>query len=266
MNRHLSKLIQKSFSIQTKPTQNYTMPHPIWNKPELEQVSLEHKPALTFGDHFAYYFIQSMRVGFDLMSGYKKITPFQSELVSEKKWINRVLFLETVAGVPGFVAGMHRHLRSLRGMKRDQGWIHTLLEEAENERIHLLTFLNIKKPSLIFRTGVVLAQTWYVALFGVAYMFWPRVCHRIVGYLEEEAVKTYTHMIHEIEREGSPIHSWTTRKANQHSIEYWGLDNDATLLDVVKAIRKDEEHHKDVNHYFADDYTQSKPNPFPPGK
>lgn len=86
-------------------------------------------------------------------------------------------------------------------------------------------------------------------------MFWPRVCHRIVGYLEEEAVKTYTHMIHEIEREGSPIHSWCTRPAHENSIEYWGLEKDATLLDVVKAIRKDEEHHKDVNHHFADDYT-----------
>lgn len=61
--------------------------------------------------------------------------------MTEKKWLNRVVFLETVAGVPGFVAAMHRHLRSLRGLKRNQGWIHTLLEEAENERMHLLTFL-----------------------------------------------------------------------------------------------------------------------------
>lgn len=33
------------------------------------------------------------------------------------------------------VAGMLRHMHSLRGMKRDHGWIHTLLEEAENERM-----------------------------------------------------------------------------------------------------------------------------------
>lgn len=64
--------------------------------------------------------------------------------MTENKWINRVLFLETVAGVPGFVAGLHRHLSSLRRMKKDLGWIHTLLEEAENERFHLLTFLAIK--------------------------------------------------------------------------------------------------------------------------
>lgn len=98
-----------------------------------------------------------MRIGFDVLSGYRKVFPWQDNIISEKKWINRVLFLETVAGVPGFVAGMHRHLRALRGMKRDLGWIHTLLEEAENERVHLLTFLTIKKPSLVFRTGVILA-------------------------------------------------------------------------------------------------------------
>jgi hypothetical protein len=28
---------------------------------------------------------------------------------------------------------MLRHLRSIRRMKRDGGWIHTLLNEAENE-------------------------------------------------------------------------------------------------------------------------------------
>lgn len=128
--------------------------------------------------------------------------------MTERTWLNRVLFLETVAGVPGFVAGMHRHLRSLRGLKRDNGWIHTLLEEAENERMHLFTFLTIKNPSLLFRAGVVIAQVWYVALFSVIYFVLPRVCHRVVGYLEEEAVKTYTHMIHEIETEGSPLHHW----------------------------------------------------------
>jgi hypothetical protein len=98
------------------------------------------------------------------------------------------------------------------------------------------------------------------------YFLFPRVSHRVVGYLEEEAVKTYTHLIHEIETKGSPVHSWMTLPASRHSIDYWGLRENATLLDVVYAIRKDEEHHKDVNHKFADDYTQSERNPFPPGK
>lgn len=54
--------------------------------------------------------------------------------MSEAQWLSRILLLESIAGVPGMVAATVRHLRSLRLMKRDGGWIHTLLEEAENER------------------------------------------------------------------------------------------------------------------------------------
>lgn len=270
MIQRINKQFWKAFCSAKPPTEDkktvvYAMPHPVWNEEALNNVKIDHKEPLTFGDRFAHLFIQSMRVGFDVLSGYRKVFPWQDNIISEKKWINRVLFLETVAGVPGFVAGMHRHLRALRGMKRDNGWIHTLLEEAENERVHLLTFLTIKKPSFIFRSGVILAQLWYVLLYSIAYLIQPRVCHRIVGYLEEEAVKTYTHMIEEIELEGSSISSWKTRPAHPNSIEYWKLAPNATLLDVVKSIRKDEEHHKEVNHKFADDYTQQSNNPFPPG-
>lgn len=55
--------------------------------------------------------------------------------MSEKKWMIRNVFLESVAGVPGMVAGMLRHLHSMRRMKRDNGWIETLLEESYNERV-----------------------------------------------------------------------------------------------------------------------------------
>lgn len=96
---------------------------------------------------------------------------------------------------------------------------------------------------------------WYVTLFSVGYLFFPRVCHRIVGYLEEEAVKTYTKMIDEIQNPNSSIHHWKTVQAGQMPKEYWQLETTSTLYDVVLAIRKDEEHHKIVNHKFADDYT-----------
>jgi len=52
---------------------------------------------------------------------------------------------------------------------------------------------------------------WYVSLYTIGYMIWPRCCHRIVGYLEEEAVKTYTHCIDEIlSDEPTPINHWAT--------------------------------------------------------
>lgn len=92
-----------------------------------------------------------MRRMFDLVTGY-------GPDMNMKKWLRRIVFLETVAGVPGMVGGMLRHLRSLRSMKRDHGWIHTLLEEAENERMHLLTFLQLRQPGFFFRSMVILTQ------------------------------------------------------------------------------------------------------------
>lgn len=65
------------------------------------------------------------------------------------------------------VGGMLRHMHSLRGMKRDNGWIHTLLEEAENERMHLLTFLSLRQPGPLFRGAVLLAQV--TPMFCVAF-------------------------------------------------------------------------------------------------
>ena len=74
----------------------------------------------------AYWSIQFVRRSFDLITGYGR------GKMTRQKWLTRVVFLETVAGVPGMVGGMIRHLHSLRLMRRDNGWIHTLLEEGRS--------------------------------------------------------------------------------------------------------------------------------------
>lgn len=170
--------------------------------------------------------------------------------MSEAKWMTRILFLETVAGVPGMVGAMLRHLRSLRSFKRDHGWIHTLLEEAENERMHLLTFLSLKQPNVFFRAAVLGAQGVFFNLYTAFYMLSPRHCHAFVGYLEEEAVKTYTHCLHDIDSGKLP--EWATKRAPEIAISYWQLDKNATMRDVILAVRADEAGHSHVNHVFSE--------------
>ncbi len=89
--------------------------------------------------------MKSLRLTFDMLSAYKP------GYMDENKYLTRFIFLETVAGVPGMVGAMWRHLKSLRIMREDKGWIHHLLEEAENERMHLFTFLSMKKPGFFFK-------------------------------------------------------------------------------------------------------------------
>ena len=82
----------------------------------------------------------------------------------------RIIFLETVAGVPGMVGGMIRHLRSLRKLEKEGRWIQTLLEEAENERMHLMTFMAIKKPGPVTRFMIFGAQGIFCNAFFFAYL------------------------------------------------------------------------------------------------
>jgi ubiquinol oxidase len=144
------------------------------------------------------------------------------------------------------VAGMLVHMRSLRRMEDDHGWIQTLLDESQNERMHLMTFVAIAKPIWFERLLILLAQGIFFNAFFVLYLFFPRTAHRMVGYFEEEAVISYTSYLAEIDAgrlENVP--------APALAIEYWKLEPDARLRDVVIAVRADEAQHRDVNHAFA---------------
>lgn len=238
---------------------DYNLPHPIWHKEFLETVAITHVPRKKLVDSLAYWTIQAIRFNFDWMSGWMFGKP------STATALNRVCFLETVAGVPGSIGGTLRHLKSLRRMRRDNGWIHTLMEEAENERMHLLTFLQLKNPSVAFRTVVWLTQGIFFNFFFVAYLLNPTFCHRLVGYLEEEAVKTYTHILHEIDAPDGSLKEWKTTPAPEIAKTYWKLEDKATMRDVMSVIRADESHHRDVNHAFASMDYHTAVNPFKPG-
>ena len=125
-----------------------------------------------FADRLAHLCVRAMRSGFDLLSGYS------FGALDEKAALKRCIFLETVAGVPGMAAAAGRHFQSLRLMRRDQGWIHTLLEEAENERMHLMTFMELRQPGWLFRGCVIGTQFLFTLAFSTAYLIKPQFCHR----------------------------------------------------------------------------------------
>jgi ubiquinol oxidase len=171
-----------------------------------------------------------------------------------KQYGHRAVVLETVAAVPGMVAGMWTHLKSLRQMKTGYGpKIRMLLAEAENERMHLMTFIEIVKPNWFERMLVLVAQFvfWHVFLF--IYIFFPRTAHRIVGYFEEEAVISYTDYLAQVDSNPE-----LNVPAPQLAIDYWNLPVDARLRDVIIAVRADEQGHSEVNHAYADDYDTKK--------
>ncbi|MDC0533070.1 alternative oxidase [Candidatus Pelagibacter sp.] len=89
--------------------------------------------------------------------GFTKLLRFIADTFFKKKYGHRAVVLETVAAVPGMVGGMLIHLKSIRRIKEDKGWIKTLLDEAENERMHLMTFINIAQPTMFERFLIMFA-------------------------------------------------------------------------------------------------------------
>jgi ubiquinol oxidase len=178
--------------------------------------------------------------------GFTKLLRFCADTFFAKKYGHRAIVLETVAAVPGMVGAMFQHLHALRWMRDDEGWIRTLMEEAENERMHLMTFIEIAKPTWFERMVILLAQAVFIVGFSILYLVSSRTAHRVVGYFEEEAVTSYTLYLQEIDEGRSP-----NVPAPAIAKHYWKMADDATLRDVVLIVRADEAHHRDVNHGFA---------------
>ena len=178
--------------------------------------------------------------------GFTKALRFCADTFFAKRYGHRAIVLETVAAVPGMVGATINHLKCLRRMCDDAGWIRTLMEEAENERMHLMTFIEVAQPTL-FERLVILAVQWvfYLSFFAL-YLVSARTAHRLVGYFEEEAVISYTLYLKEIDEGRSP-----NLPAPEIARHYWKLPDSATLRDVVLVVRADEAHHRDINHGFA---------------
>ncbi|MDD3266725.1 MAG: alternative oxidase [Burkholderiales bacterium] len=176
-----------------------------------------------------------------------KFFRFLADVYFGQRYVNRAIMLETVAAAPGMVAGWILHFRCLRRFKNDDGWINKLYGEAENEKMHLIIYLAVGKANLFERFVIYVTQFVFTPFYFLMYMLSKRTAHRFVGYLEEEAVVSYVHFLKAID--DGKIENIS---APQIAIDYWKLDANATLRDVVIATGLDECHHRDVNHEISD--------------
>ena len=167
-----------------------------------------------------------------------------------KRYGDRAVVLETVAGVPGMVAGVWMHFKSLRKMKAGYGeQIREMLAEAENERMHLMFFIEIAKPNIIERLIVLFAQFLFGIFYLFMYIFFTRTAHRMIGYFEDEAVNSYSEYLKMVE--SGEVND---TPAPHLAINYYNLGSDAKLSDVIKCVRADEQHHSQTNHNYANNF------------
>jgi len=262
----------------TKETNHIRKTPPVWphhghTMEEMLAVTPAHRPPRGFGDWAAWKIVRVARWGMDFFTGMSRkqasdpknptTAVAADEPFTESQWFIRFIFLESIAGVPGMVAGMLRHLHSLRRLKRDNGWIETLLEESFNERMHLLIFMKMCEPGWFMKTMILGAQGVFFNSLFIAYLLSPKIVHRFVGYLEEEAVHTYTRAIAEIEAGQHP--KWTDPKFQipDIAVQYYNMpEGNRTMKDLILYIRADEATHRGVNHTLGNLNNKEDPNPF----
>lgn len=230
-------------------------PHPIWTKEECDSVEITHVKPQGMICKAAYRVVWLLRRAFDIGTGYT------FGWKGDQAMLRRIIILETVAGLPGMIGAFIRHMRSLRRGTKDYGWIHSLLEEAENERMHLMIAMSLRDFGFIVRSIVFAAQALVGPAYFLAYVLSPKFCHSFVGYLEEEAVKTYTQMLDLIDSGKLKSLHITAPKAAR---DYYHLPDDACFRDIITNIRADEAHHRQLNHCLAH-MNATEVNPFPPG-
>jgi hypothetical protein len=102
--------------------------HGHYTEEELN-VKLTHVKPVGIRDHLAYNAVKLVRFFFDSATGWR------NDNITKNNIMYRTIYLETIAAVPGMVAAIVRHFRSLRTMQRDGGLLQMFLEEANNERM-----------------------------------------------------------------------------------------------------------------------------------
>ncbi|GJC99700.1 alternative oxidase [Colletotrichum higginsianum] len=248
-------------------------PHPGYTEQQMHDIVPDHREPRSFGDWAAWKFVRLARWCMDRATGLGKDQQVDKKnmttsLVADKplteaQWLVRFIFLESIAGVPGMVAGMLRHLGSLRRMKRDNGWIESLLEESFNERMHLLTFMKMSEPGWFMKLMILGAQGVFFNGMFLSYLIAPKITHRFVGYLEEEAVHTYTRCLYEIDLGLLPKWSDPNFTIPDIAVQYWRIpEGKRTMRDLIMYIRADEAVHRGVNHTLGNLNQKEDPNPF----
>ncbi|KAK1932319.1 Alternative oxidase [Phytophthora citrophthora] len=165
------------------------------------------------------------RSSFSLLFDYRGL----SSSLTPGDWLNRCLYIETVARASEMVVGIAHRLRSQHSLNPGDIW------PVENERIHMQIFLSMKQGGLGFQAAMLAAQSVFFPVFFLTYMVSPNTCHRFVDFVEQEAVKTYTYLLEDMEH--GHLDEWCAITAPLIGRSYYDLPDDAKVYDMIKCIR-----------------------------
>ena len=97
MTRLVDKLPKHKLMLNPK---SYRMVHPVYSKKDILDIKPTYKEPSNLSERIARVSVLFCRKAVDTLTFY------DPKKMDERAWLNRCIFLETVAGVPGMVGGM----------------------------------------------------------------------------------------------------------------------------------------------------------------
>ena len=195
-----TRLLSTGASNQNFGDHSWRQQNHIWTEEEVQNrmktFDIKHVPQ-NASDTILQKMVRVAYHGFNFVTGYNHVDPPTSAIGY------RLIILESVAGVPGMLGGMFRHFRSLRQLERDHGFIFTLLEEAENERMHLIVCISFFEAGPLTRCIVQAGQVALTPFLAGLYMIRPQYARR--GF--ERTCPKVTHSVFMVARRGKRGHA-----------------------------------------------------------
>ncbi|EAN97989.1 hypothetical protein C3747_33g208 [Trypanosoma cruzi] len=179
----------------------------------LEGERLTHSPPQRFSDHCCIYLVKLLR--------------WCADKLFRERYLHRATMLKVIAPAPPLAGAMISHLRMIL-KKENPAYIpgkgdfatetRGLLAQAESHASHIRILMLLTEITYVERVAAVFLQAIHFAIFAFLFLLSPRVAFRLMGYLGEESVVIWTHMINDID-----FGKVTERALPQDAIEYWGL-------------------------------------------
>ncbi len=170
-----------------------------------------------------------------------------ARIIFRSSFAEHTLVLEATLSSMQTSAAAHVHYAAIRNVRADRERIEELLGEASVEHLHVLVLKRITELSWYGRLAIWKMQFIYVPIYRLLYMLSPSAAHRLIAYSEERLAGIYADWLLAL-----MCGAAENKDAPSLAIQYWELEDDASLIDVVNMFIADTAKHRDHNHLIAD--------------
>ncbi|GAB4813274.1 hypothetical protein N2152v2_000320 [Parachlorella kessleri] len=230
--------------------------HQVYTKDYLVSVTPSHHNPNKIYEALGWYWHVAVRTVVWLLTG---IFAVGADGPTESQLASRIQFFASAGQAVGAAGALANHLKSAVFARSDNGWVHTLLAEAECLRAHMGTIVMVETPSFVTRIIFLGVQAQVFVQYFLVYLLAPGVAHAYSAYRAEEQLFNYSQAIRLIER--GNFRKWRNTHAPDLARAYYALPAGSTFQDVLLRLRADEACIHHMNMVFAQLWPGSR-NPF----